>query len=67
MVLSEATGGPADSLAGEDLVDLRPGAEVGQKHLIGRLSEDVRLHAVILKYKAKLLGTYSCRGAALHS
>lgn len=49
MVLSEAMGGKADSLASEDLIDLRPGAEVRQKHLVGSLCEDVRLHAVILK------------------
>lgn len=67
MVLSETMGGEADSLASEDLIDLRPGAEVWQKHLIGRLCEDVRLHAVILKYKSTLVGNWNCSGAALHS
>lgn len=47
------SGGESDSLASEDLIDLWPRAEVCQKHLKGRLCEDVRLHAVVLKYKSK--------------
>lgn len=47
--------GGEDSLASEDLIDLRPRAEVCQKHLIGRLCEDVRLHAVMLRYKSTLV------------
>lgn len=47
--MTREAGGEADSLRREDLIDLRPRAEVLQEELEGRLGKDIRLDGVKLK------------------
>lgn len=57
--MAASCGERSDSLRGEDLKDLRTRAEVGQKHLEGSLSEDIRLHGVVLEHTHAHTHTYA--------